>query len=107
MWKLKIGEGVDGTYLYSTNNYVGRQTWEFDPDAGTPEERAQVEEARQNFYRNRRQVKPCSDLLWRMQTTARLGFKLTTCILGHELITGEIWVSYFNGQPKSGFLWLI
>ncbi|GKV26784.1 hypothetical protein SLEP1_g36019 [Rubroshorea leprosula] len=77
MWKLKIGEGVDGPYLYSTNNYVGRQTWEFDPDAGTPEERAQVEEARQNFYRNRRQVKPCGDLLWRMQFLREKNFKQT------------------------------
>ncbi|GLT35732.1 hypothetical protein SLA2020_101590 [Shorea laevis] len=77
MWKLKIAEGVDGPYLYSTNNYVGRQTWEFDPDAGTPEERAQVEEARQNFYRNRRKVKPCSDLLWRMQILREKNFKQT------------------------------
>ncbi|GKV26794.1 hypothetical protein SLEP1_g36029 [Rubroshorea leprosula] len=82
MWKLKIGEGVDGPYLYSTNNYVGRQTWEFDPDAGTPEERAQVEEVRQNFYRNHRQVKPCGDFPWRMQTTTRLGFKLTIAYWG-------------------------
>ncbi|OMO66639.1 Terpenoid cyclases/protein prenyltransferase alpha-alpha toroid [Corchorus capsularis] len=67
MWKLKIAEGVDGPYLYSTNNYVGRQTWEFDPDAGSPEERAEVEEARHNFYKNRFQVKPSGDLLWRMQ----------------------------------------
>ncbi|GLT28253.1 hypothetical protein SLA2020_031990 [Shorea laevis] len=77
MWKLKIAEGVDGPYLYSTNNYVGRQTWEFDPDAGSPEERAQVEEARQNFYRNRRKVKPCSDLLWRMQILREKNFKQT------------------------------
>ncbi|GLT26415.1 hypothetical protein SLA2020_014820 [Shorea laevis] len=77
MWKLKVGEGVDGPYLYSTNNYVGRQTWEFDPDAGTPEERAQVEEARQNFYRNRRLVKPCGDLLWRLQFLREKNFKQT------------------------------
>ncbi|GLU21899.1 hypothetical protein SLE2022_380110 [Rubroshorea leprosula] len=77
MWKLKIGEGVDGPYLYSTNNYVGRHTWEFDPDAGSPEERAQVEEARQNFYRNRHKVKPCGDLLWRMQFLREKNFKQT------------------------------
>jgi hypothetical protein len=67
MWRLKIGEGRDDPYLFSTNNFVGRQTWEFDPEAGTPEERAEVEEARQNFTKNRRQVRANADLLWRMQ----------------------------------------
>ncbi|KAM3749835.1 hypothetical protein ACB098_05G216500 [Castanea mollissima] len=67
MWKLKIGEGKNDPYLFSTNNFAGRQTWEFDPEAGTPEERAEVEEARQNFHKNRRQFPACGDLLWRMQ----------------------------------------
>ncbi|KAL0012880.1 hypothetical protein SO802_007988 [Lithocarpus litseifolius] len=67
MWRLKIGEGSNDPYLFSTNNFAGRQTWVFDPEAGTPEERAEVEEARQNFYRNRRPVRASSDLLWRMQ----------------------------------------
>jgi hypothetical protein len=67
MWRLKIAESGNDPYIFSTNNFVGRQIWEFDPDAGTPQERAGVEEARQNFYNNRFQVKPNSDLLWRMQ----------------------------------------
>lgn len=67
MWKLKIGEGKNDPYLFSTNNFAGRQTWEFDPEGGTPEERAEVEEARQNFHKNRRQFPACGDLLWRMQ----------------------------------------
>ncbi|PON60958.1 Terpenoid cyclases/protein prenyltransferase alpha-alpha toroid [Parasponia andersonii] len=67
MWKIKYGTGAEDPYLFSTNNFMGRQIFEFDPNAGTPEERAQVEEARQNFYRNRYQVKPCSDHIWRLQ----------------------------------------
>jgi beta-amyrin synthase len=67
MWRLKIADGGKNPYIFSTNNFVGRQTWEFDPDAGTPEERAQVETARKYFYGNRFKVKPCSDLLWRFQ----------------------------------------
>ena len=67
MWRLKIGEGTNNPYLFSTNNFTGRQTWEFDPNAGTPEERAEVEATRQNYFKNRHKIKPCSDLLWQMQ----------------------------------------
>ncbi|GLT69672.1 hypothetical protein SLA2020_418060 [Shorea laevis] len=44
MWRLKIADGGSDPYIYSTNNFVGRQTWEFDPQAGSPQERAEVEE---------------------------------------------------------------
>ncbi|RHN39299.1 putative beta-amyrin synthase [Medicago truncatula] len=67
MWRLKIADGGNDPHIFSTNNFLGRQTWEFDPNAGTSEERAQVEKARQHFYNNRFKVKPCSDLLWRFQ----------------------------------------
>ncbi|CAA7014681.1 unnamed protein product [Microthlaspi erraticum] len=68
MWRLKIGEGNEkDPYLFSSNNFVGRQTWEFDPKAGTAVERAAVEEARRSFFDNRSRVKASSDLLWRMQ----------------------------------------
>lgn len=67
MWRIKFGEGANDPLLFSTNNFHGRQTWEFDPDAGTPEERAEVEAARENFYQNRYKVAPSSDLLWRFQ----------------------------------------
>ncbi|XP_024182949.2 beta-amyrin synthase-like [Rosa chinensis] len=80
MWKLRFGnEGANNDpyspYLFSTNNFYGRQTWEFDPAAGTPEERAEVEEVRLNFYNNRHQVQACSDLLCRMQLLGEKKFK--------------------------------
>ncbi len=66
MWKLKISEG-EGPWLMSVNNYLGREYWEFDPDVGTPEERAQVEVFREEFRRNRFKTKQSSDLLMQVQ----------------------------------------
>ncbi|XP_028094856.1 dammarenediol II synthase-like isoform X1 [Camellia sinensis] len=70
MWKLKVAEG-HGPYLFSTNKYIGRQIWEFEPNAGSPEERAAVEEAREEYKKKSKQDRaralPCSDLLMRMQ----------------------------------------
>ncbi|KAJ9189949.1 hypothetical protein P3X46_001193 [Hevea brasiliensis] len=67
MWRLKIAAGGNDPYEYSTNNFLGRQIWEFDPDGGFPEERAEVEAARENFWKNRFQVRCSSDLLWQFQ----------------------------------------
>ncbi|XP_061347228.1 beta-amyrin synthase-like [Gastrolobium bilobum] len=75
MWRLKIADGGNDPYIFSTNNFVGRQTWEFDPEAGSPKERAQVEAARLNFYNNRFRVKACSDLLWRFQFLREKNFR--------------------------------
>nr|GMD04318.1 dammarenediol II synthase-like [Ipomoea batatas] len=73
MWKLKIGEG-GGPYIYSTNNYVGRQIWEYHPNAGTPEEREALENARQEFRKNREKgFRPCGDLFKRMQMIKESG----------------------------------
>ncbi|RVX10780.1 Beta-amyrin synthase [Vitis vinifera] len=44
-----------------------RQIWEFDPEAGTPEEREEVWKVQENFTKNRFRYKPNGDLLMRMQ----------------------------------------
>ncbi|GMH10723.1 hypothetical protein Nepgr_012564 [Nepenthes gracilis] len=67
MWRLKIAEGDGDPWLKSVNNHVGRQHWEFDAGAGTPEERAEVERCREEFKKNRFQIKQSADLLMRMQ----------------------------------------
>ncbi|XVE62723.1 hypothetical protein DITRI_Ditri06bG0142300 [Diplodiscus trichospermus] len=66
MWKLKLSQGNEPR-LRSKNNHMGRQYWEFYPNLGTPEERAQVEKARYQFTNNRFQTKQSSDLLMRFQ----------------------------------------
>ncbi|CAN1340500.1 Lupeol synthase [Linum perenne] len=68
MWKLKIAEG-GGELLSTTNGHIGRQHWEFDPNAGTPQEIAAVENIRQRFTHHRFSIKQSADLLMRMQLT--------------------------------------
>ncbi|XP_024454970.2 beta-amyrin synthase 2 isoform X2 [Populus trichocarpa] len=76
MWKLEVAEGHDA-WLLSTNDFVGRQVWEFDPDLGTPEEHAEVEKARENFSQNRFQVKASSDVLKNLQLIKENGIDLS------------------------------
>ncbi|CAE6005105.1 unnamed protein product [Arabidopsis arenosa] len=58
MWRLRIGaEAGQDPHLFSTNNYLGRQIWEFDANAGSVEELAEVEEARRNFTNDRSSFK--------------------------------------------------
>ncbi|KAL9459827.1 hypothetical protein AB3S75_003102 [Citrus x aurantiifolia] len=79
MWRLKIGD--HGTkkdpYIFSTNNFDGRQLWVFDPDAGSPEEIAEVEEARLNYFKNRFNVKNASELIWQIQVLREKKFEQT------------------------------
>ncbi|KAG5548956.1 hypothetical protein RHGRI_014359 [Rhododendron griersonianum] len=79
MWRLKVAEsgGPYEAYLYSTNNFNGRQVWEFDPSYGSLEERAQVENARQLFTLNRSKVKPCADLLLQFELLKGNNFQQT------------------------------
>ncbi|XP_021294248.1 beta-amyrin synthase-like [Herrania umbratica] len=66
MWKLEIAEGV-GPWLFSTNKFIGRQVWKFDAASGTLEERALIENFRQNFSLHRHHVKASSDMLKNFQ----------------------------------------
>lgn len=74
MWKLKIAEG-DDPWLRTTNNHVGRQIWEFDPDFGTSDNIREVEEARENFRKHRFEQKQSSDLLMRLQVILLINIK--------------------------------
>jgi hypothetical protein len=66
MWRFTTGWDSDGhPLLHSLNGNVGRQVWVYEPDAGTPEERARVEELRASFTKNRLQQKHSSDELLR------------------------------------------
>ncbi|KAM7505958.1 hypothetical protein LguiB_004862 [Lonicera macranthoides] len=77
MWKLKVGEGK-GLWLSSTNNFVGRQIWEYEANEGSPEERDMVEKARDLYHQNRFVVKPSSDLLMQMQLIKENKIDLTS-----------------------------
>ncbi|GAY61015.1 hypothetical protein CUMW_206550 [Citrus unshiu] len=79
MWRLRIGDHrtKNDPYIFSTNNHVGRQIWEFDPDADSPEELAEVEAARLNYFNNRFNVKNSSDLIWQIQFLREKKFKQT------------------------------
>ncbi|XP_020408406.1 achilleol B synthase isoform X3 [Zea mays] len=72
MWRLKIGGEGGGPWLRSASGFTGRQVWEFDPDAGTQDEIAEVERLRREFTERRRFDKRAvaQDLLLRMQVFA-------------------------------------
>ncbi|XP_073116803.1 cycloartenol synthase isoform X1 [Elaeis guineensis] len=66
MWRLKIAQG-GSPWLRTTNNHVGRQLWEFEPNMGTVEQIAAVEKARELFREHRFEMKHSADLLMQLQ----------------------------------------
>ncbi|KAK0570544.1 hypothetical protein LWI29_002979 [Acer saccharum] len=98
MWKLKIGE--DGAWLSSVNDHIGRQHWEFDPHAGTPQELALVETLRRNFNHNRFQLKQSSDLLMRMQEYTNLQGNRANLVQTAWALLSLIDVGQANVDPK-------
>jgi hypothetical protein len=66
MWKFAPASDSDGhPLLRSLNGNKGRQVWVYDPEAGTSEERAAVDNARAAFAANRHHQKHSSDQLLR------------------------------------------
>ncbi|KAL4433229.1 hypothetical protein ABPG77_003277 [Micractinium sp. CCAP 211/92] len=72
MWKFTTAWDSDKhPLLHSLNGNVGRQVWVWDPQAGTSEERAKVEELRAKFAENRLNQKHSADELLRLQCKGR------------------------------------
>ncbi|KAK7314325.1 hypothetical protein VNO77_32845 [Canavalia gladiata] len=114
MWKLKLSESKEDEWVRSVNNHTGRQFWEFDSNLGTQEERAQVEQVRKEFSKNRFKSKHSSDLLMRLQFEREKGLKMKLRkveIQREEDITEEIvrttlkraLRSYSTLQAEDGF----
>ncbi|KAK2994447.1 hypothetical protein RJ640_001263 [Escallonia rubra] len=111
MWKLKIAGGKE-PWLTTINNHVGRQHWEFDSEAGTPQERAHIEQVRQDFKNNRFRVKQSADLLMRTQvteaavaTTLRRAITFYSSIQAHDgHWPAECTSPFFFFPPMASFL---
>lgn len=72
MWKFKSASDLGGPYLVSLNNNQGRQTWEFDLAAGTPEQRERVEQLRAAFTADKHTQHHSADELLRLQVADKI-----------------------------------
>ncbi|KAK9835241.1 hypothetical protein WJX81_008273 [Elliptochloris bilobata] len=72
MWKfVSGGDSGEHPFLTSLNGFQGRQTWEYDAAAGTPEQRCAANAARAAFAADRLRHKHSSDELLRLQCVTR------------------------------------
>jgi cycloartenol synthase len=102
MWKLLTAEATGGHPLLSTlNNFQGRQVWNYDADAGTPEEKEQVESARKLFTRNRHTQKHSSDELLRLQCADKIA-NATFKMPAEELPAGAVEPDRVADQLRAG-----
>lgn len=73
MWKLKCAqESQNSQLLRSLNEFQGRQTWVWDADAGSAQDRAAVKKAQEQYSANRLDQKHSADLLLRLQSTGSI-----------------------------------
>lgn len=75
MWKFISAGTTGGPLLRSLNGNKGRQTWEYDPAAGTPEQRAEAERLREEFTANKDKHHHSGDELLRLQSADRIRAK--------------------------------
>jgi hypothetical protein len=76
MWKfVSAGDSNGHPLLRTLNDNQGRQTWEFDPAAGTAEQRKQVEQLRAKFTASRHTQKHSADELLRLQCRDKIAAK--------------------------------
>lgn len=76
MWKF-ISAGNSGGHplLRSLNDFRGRQTWEFEANAGSPDQLTKIEQLRANFTKNRFTQRHSSDELLRLQCASKIAAK--------------------------------
>ncbi|RZC86675.1 hypothetical protein C5167_030028 [Papaver somniferum] len=101
MWKLKVSskEGPFSQWLSSTNNFAGRQIWEYDPDAGILEDRAEIDKARQLYFNNRLKIAQLQMVQFAMTGDAeRDGVVLNQedLYFSHTLAQNLLWDSIHN-----------
>jgi len=92
MWKFKSASDIGGPLLVSLNENKGRQTWEYDPNAGTAEQKARVEELRAAFTANRHSQRHSADELLRLQAADKIAAKKyspPSAELGEEIPSAE------------------